>query len=258
MPGFPFPGRPGGEHDEPLLDMIIARRVLPPDAPQPMHDLASMLAALAGPAEPGELAGEAAVRAAFSRAASPASISSAARRPWRRRRPRRFRGPARSRARLATALVGGGRAGQRLRGLHRRPAQPHSATGARHGGGAGPAHLRRAPARHGREVVGHVPHAPAQQPARPRAAPLDEPGSGSRPADPDAELQAQPDRVTRSRGHRAVLRPGPGPLAESAAEGGSGYPSLPSWYQGEHCTGIPTRPSDEPTLHPYVPGTQSS
>ena len=49
MPGFPFPGRPGGEHDEPLLDMIIARRVLPPDAPQPMHDLASMLAALAGP-----------------------------------------------------------------------------------------------------------------------------------------------------------------------------------------------------------------
>ena len=30
MPGFPFPGRPGGEHDEPLLDMIIARRALPP------------------------------------------------------------------------------------------------------------------------------------------------------------------------------------------------------------------------------------
>src|SRR5271169_5506744 len=99
MPGFPFPGRPGGEHDEPLLDMIIARCALPPDAPQPMHDLASMLAALAGPAEPGELAGEAAVRAAFSRAASPAGISSAARRPGRRRRPRR---PARSRARLAT------------------------------------------------------------------------------------------------------------------------------------------------------------
>src|SRR5271169_1681691 len=105
MPGFPFPGRPGGEHDEPLLDMIIARCALPPDAPQPMYDLARMLAALAGPAEPGELAGEAAVRAAFSRAASPAGISSAARRPGRRRRARRFRGPARPRARLATALV---------------------------------------------------------------------------------------------------------------------------------------------------------
>jgi len=105
MPGSPFPGRPGGEHDEPLLDMIIARHVLPPDAPPVMHDLALMLAALAGPAEPGELAGEAAVRAAFSRAASPASISSTARWPVRRRRPRSSRGSVRSRARLATVMV---------------------------------------------------------------------------------------------------------------------------------------------------------
>jgi hypothetical protein len=105
MPGFPFPGRPGGEHDEPLLDMIIARRALPPDAPQPMHDLAQMFAALAGPAEPGELAGEAAVRAAFNRAASRAGVSSAARRPVRHRRPRRSRGTARSRVRLATVMV---------------------------------------------------------------------------------------------------------------------------------------------------------
>ena len=52
MPGFPFPGRPGGDHDEPLLDMIITRRALPPDAPQEMHDLARMLAA--GPAGEGE------------------------------------------------------------------------------------------------------------------------------------------------------------------------------------------------------------
>jgi hypothetical protein len=105
MPGFPFPGRPGGEHDEPLLDMIIARRALPPDAPQPMHDLAHMLAAMAGPAEPGELAGEAAVRAAFSRAAAPVGVSPAARRPVRHRRPRRSREPARSRVRLATVMV---------------------------------------------------------------------------------------------------------------------------------------------------------
>ena len=104
MPGFPFPGRPGGEHDEPLLDMIIARRALPPDASTEMHDLARMLAALAGPPEPGELAGEAAVRAAFSQAASPVGISSAARRPVRRRR-RRHRGRDRSRAWLATAMV---------------------------------------------------------------------------------------------------------------------------------------------------------
>ena len=102
MPGFPFPGRPGGDHDEPLLDMIIARRAIPPDAPQEMHDLARMVAALAGPAEPGELTGEAAVRAAFRRAVSPVGVSAAARRPGHRRRSR---GPARSRARLATALV---------------------------------------------------------------------------------------------------------------------------------------------------------
>ena len=105
MPGFPFPGRPGGEHDEPLLDMIIARRALPPDAPQEMHDLARMLAALTEPAQPGELAAEPAVRAAFSRAAFRAGLSSAARRPVRHRRTRRSRRLARSRGRLATALV---------------------------------------------------------------------------------------------------------------------------------------------------------
>ena len=70
MPGF-FPGRPGGERDEPLLDMIFDRRPIPPGAPPEMHDLARMLAAVAGPAEPGDLAGEAAVLAAFSPAGLP-------------------------------------------------------------------------------------------------------------------------------------------------------------------------------------------
>src|SRR5260370_20778380 len=102
MPGFSFPGRPGGEHDEPLLDMIFDRRPLPPGAPAEMRDLALMLGALAGPAEPGELAGEAAARAAFARLASPARISSAASgRDRRRLSPR----PARSPAPLAPAVV---------------------------------------------------------------------------------------------------------------------------------------------------------
>ena len=110
MPGIPTPSRPGGEHDEPLLDMIFDGRAIPPDAPQEMHDLEWMLAALAGPAEPGELAGEAAARAAFE-LASPAGISPAAsrpaahqvnRRPASHRAPRRR--PARRRAGLATAL----------------------------------------------------------------------------------------------------------------------------------------------------------
>jgi hypothetical protein len=75
MPGIPFPGRPGGEHDEPLLDMLFGVRVIPPDAPPEMHDLARMLAALAGPADPSELAGEAAAVAEFSRFAAPAGLS---------------------------------------------------------------------------------------------------------------------------------------------------------------------------------------
>ncbi len=101
MPGFP-PGRPGGERDEPLLDMIFDRRPIPPGAPPEMHDLALMLAAAAGPAEPGDLAGETAVMAAFARLVSPASVSLAASRPARRWLSRR---PARARLPLAAALV---------------------------------------------------------------------------------------------------------------------------------------------------------
>jgi hypothetical protein len=106
MPGIPFPGRPGGEHDEPLLDMLFGVRVLPPDAPPEMHDLARTLAALAGPADPSELAGEAAALAAFTKYASPAGLSprSPAPGPARHRRPAGRRTV--RRARLATALLG--------------------------------------------------------------------------------------------------------------------------------------------------------
>ncbi len=100
MPGF-SPGRPSGER-EPLLDMIFDRRPLPPGAPPEMHDLARMLAIAAGPAQPGELAGEATALAAFARLASPANVSPAASRPARRRLTRR---PARARLPLAAALV---------------------------------------------------------------------------------------------------------------------------------------------------------
>lgn len=128
MPGFPFPGRPGGEHDEPLLDMILGRRALPPDAPPEIHDLARMLAALSGEAESGELAAEADVLAAFTRlgplspprppvrsavparvvdtgrSAVPARGAHPGRRPTRHRR-RRARGSVRPRVGLAAALV---------------------------------------------------------------------------------------------------------------------------------------------------------
>jgi hypothetical protein len=101
MPGF-FPGRPGGEREEPLLDMIFDRRPLPPGAPPEMHDLARMLAAAAGPAEPRDLVGEATALAEFARLASPAGISPASSRPARHRlseRPRRTRLP------IAAALI---------------------------------------------------------------------------------------------------------------------------------------------------------
>ena len=101
MPGF-FPGRPGGEHDEPLLDMILERRPIPPGAPPEIHGLARMLAAAAGPAEPGDLPGQAAALAAFTRLASPPGTSPAALRSARRSLSQR---PARGRLPLAVALA---------------------------------------------------------------------------------------------------------------------------------------------------------
>ena len=101
MPGS-FPGRPGGEPDEPLLDMIIGRRLLPPGAPPEIHDLARMLAAAAGPAEPGELDGQAAALTAFRQHAFRPGISPAALRPARRWLSGR---PARGRLPIAAVLV---------------------------------------------------------------------------------------------------------------------------------------------------------
>ena len=101
MPGF-FPGRPGGEHDEPLLDMILERRPIPPGAPPEIHGLARMLAAVAGPAEPRDLAGQDAAQAAFTRLASRSGTSHAALRSARRSLSER---PARGRLPLAAALA---------------------------------------------------------------------------------------------------------------------------------------------------------
>jgi hypothetical protein len=260
MPGFPFPGRPGGEHDEPLLDMIIARRVLPPDAPQPMHDLASMLAALAGPAEPGELAREAAVRAAFSRAAPPAGVSAAARRHRRTTRSRRFRGPARSRARLATALVvavaGLGSVFAAyidvLPGPIQQLAHVTVAAPAPPGSGQHPSvTARTTPAthpavQHGTQPVPGPRHSssPARVSGQLTPTPNYKPGPARSPGRPAAGPSCGPG-----------LAHSPGPQPKP-----SGHPSSPSWPPGERCTGIPAGPSSMPTLNPYVPstGTHSS
>jgi hypothetical protein len=254
MPGFPFPGRPGGEHDEPLLDMIIARRALPPDAPREMHDLARMLAALAGPAEPGELATEAAVRAAFRRAAAPVGVSSAARRPTRHRRSRRSRAPSRSRARLATALVvaaaGLGSVLAAYADVLPSPVQqlahvtvaapaPHhagslpsaAAAGARRAApgtlqpasrpGPGPAHTRETarPSGHGQTAKAHFP-------------PVVSPPPGQVPT-----WQACSPVPT--------YPPGPSPTASPSR--------TPAWRQAVYCPSTFTWPSSQPSLHPYSP-----
>jgi len=254
MPGFPFPGRPGGEHDEPLLDMIIARRALPPDAPQEMHDLARMLAALAGPAEPGELAREAAVRAAFRQAASPVGVSPAARRPIRHRRSRSR--ASRSRVRLAAALVvaaaGLGSVLAAYRDVLPSPFQqlahvtvaapaPHhtgslsstDASGARH---AAPGTLQ--------PNSGPVP-----RPSHPR-------GTGKLPG-----------RAHTPRPHLSPdLPPPPGhgptgpacrtqPLhSPGASQGAPAYPSpSPIGFPVPSCPGIFTLPPSQPTVHSHAP-----
>jgi hypothetical protein len=253
MPGFPFPGRPGGEHDEPLLDMIIARRALPPDAPQAMHDLERMLAALAGPAEPGELAGEAAVRAAFSRAASPAGVSSAARRPVRHRRARRSRERNRSRVRLATVMVAAAAGLGSVLAAYidvlpspiQQLAHEAVAAPAPHGSGS------RQSATLGKGRPEPRKPQPSSQPASaPRhPAGTDQP-SGRTWATPHFPPVSSPpgDRPTEP-----ACRPSPwrslGPSPK-----GSAYPgSPPPWDQPEPCTGFPTWPADQPTPTPYGP-----
>jgi hypothetical protein len=78
MSQFPDPGLDGPELDEQLLDAILAGQRLPPDAPEQACAVAEMLASLAGPADPGDLAGEQAARVAFARAASLAASPAAA------------------------------------------------------------------------------------------------------------------------------------------------------------------------------------
>ena len=267
MPGFPFPGRPGGEHDEPLLDMIIARRVLPPDAPQPMHDLARMLAALAGPAEPGELAGEAAVRAAFNRASSPAGISAgmsgAARHAGRRRRARRVRRPARSRARLATALVvavaGLGSVFAAYIDVLPSPIQQlaHVTVAAPAPHGTAPQQSRTH--RTGRTAASKAP-VTSSSASHPIPSPQRSAGSAPGPGQGISLKPGYKPSATGSTGHGVtgpICTPSPWPSAGTPGQS-SAHPSPPSSSQtspGAHCTGLPTGPSGEPTLNPYAPLT---
>ena len=220
MPGF-FPGRPGGERDEPLLDMIFDRRPLPPRAPPEMHDLARMLAAVAGPAEPGDLAGEATVLAAFARLASPAGISPAASRParrWLSGRPARARLP--MAAALVTAAAGLGSITAAYAGVLPGPIQhfAHVTVGAplpSHGKSE-----RSSAVIHPRPQVTHDPGTPAARPTRP-AAPTPVPSNTGSPGQ-------RHERSGRSPGSGTpTCTPRPSPTQTLVKPGPSQSPPLP-------------------------------
>jgi len=102
MPGFPRLGELSVDPGELALDMILDRVSSPLKATPELAALPEMLVGLSGPAEPGELALEAAVLARFRRRVRPAGACGAARAPAQRKAPWR-RGL--RRPRLAAALV---------------------------------------------------------------------------------------------------------------------------------------------------------
>ena len=146
MPRVQMPGRVGRDQDDLLLDMILDRRPLPPDAPPGMHALASKLVGLAAMPGAGALPGEAAALAAFIRSGSPASTLTLAGVPRRVRRRGRVRaGRARLAAAVAVVAVGlSGTAAAAYAGVlpapvqefaHRTIGAPAAHTAAHHGDG---------------------------------------------------------------------------------------------------------------------------
>ena len=107
MAHFPRSDRLSRECDEPVLDMILDRVPPPPEAPPEMAALPQLLADLSGPAEPGELAGQAAVLSRFRSRMGPAGVARPPRSPARREsRWRLVRHGPRLAAGLLVAAVG--------------------------------------------------------------------------------------------------------------------------------------------------------
>jgi hypothetical protein len=187
MPRVPMPGLAGRDHDDLLLDMILDRRPLPPDAPPGMHVLASKLVGLA--AAPGgvQLPGEAAALAAFAGSGSPASTLTLAGEPPGRHRSRRLMA---GRARLTAAAAA--------------VAVVLSGTAAAAYAGVLPASVQ--------DFAHHVIDAPAAQHAVQHGGPQHRPGQpgdpGTTPSSPSARGSAHPakpgqQKNHKGRGHRA-------------------------------------------------------
>ncbi len=233
MPGFPLPSRPGPELGEPVLDALLGGQSLSADAPEQAALVARMLADLAAPAEPGELAGETAARLAFARCPSPAGISPATRRSA-RRRPLRLPVP---RAGLAAALVvaaaGLGGAAAAYAGVLPGPVQDV----AHHMIGAPPAHRadphQQQPGspsggqllhgRAGQEKAHATPgdgkgrRKPLPSPAKGHAKPPTPPGKVTHPKPPRPKGQATPPKPRKPNVSPPSARGGPSRKGRSAA-----------------------------------------
>ena len=249
MPGY-FPGRPGGgEHDEPLLDMILDRRPLPPGAPPEMHVLARTLAAAAGSADPRDLAGEAAALAAFRRSASPAGVSHAAQRPARRWLPRRS---GRGRLPIAAALVGAaaglGSITAAYVGVLPGPIQQmaHVTVGA-----PSASHNRSPQTRTATRPPGRAPYEPGPSDHKQARS------AGSTPAPSQANHQQQHHGSTgRSPEPAPTCKPGPVPTRTPPKPGPTQYPTL---GPGQPVvTPQPSPTASCPVIVPQAGGSRSS
>lgn len=230
MPKVPLPGLAGRDQDELLLDRILDRRPLPPNAPPGMLALAEKLAGLAARPGAGELPGEAAALAAFLRSSSPASTLVLAGEPPGRRRGHRLRaGRARLSAAAAVLVVGLSGTAAAYAGVlpasvqnfaHRMIDAPAARHAADHGHGApgqrgghpgvmrsspsvtGPAH----PAKPGKEKAAHKPRhhgrhhgKPAKKPKPTRPAHTAGPTSTPSPGHLVAKPHPSPSPGLRSR-----------------------------------------------------------
>lgn len=233
MPGFPLPGRLGRELNESLLDALLSGQV-PPDAPEELRTVAEMLAGLAGPAEPGELAGDSGelagetdARSAYTRLASPVGVSQVAR-PARRKHPRRA--VPRS-AWLAAVLVAaaaglGGTAAAAYAGVLPGPVQDF----AHHTIGAPPAHHAGHPQP---QPVKHQPRDPATvTPTGPKAPTTAKPAkpqpakpAKAQPAKPAKPARAQPAKPTKTTNGVQLKSPKPPGLSQRPRRPRLGFPS---------------------------------
>jgi hypothetical protein len=236
LPSF-RPGRLSDAPDELVLDLLLDGVSPSPEAPPELAGLLPMLADLFGPAEPGELAAEAAVLSRFRSRVRPARISGAPR-AARRASPRPRLVPHSPRVSAALATVAIALAG----------------TAAAYAGALPPAlqdfahHTIGAPAvRHASQPPGHGPR---HQPAITQA------GSGSSRHAPQSAVPGTGDNHTEP-GHGADTgrTAEPRPWAEPSSQSGRGaqtgpppHPSLPPSARSHPRQSNLPQPSPQPLV----------